>query len=146
MNDRNWWVGFAFCRRTVEGFDFSKEPIKPTSLELQSPEFFEPSLLVYLRVVSKLSALDETEYDRVFEPGQNGTDPIEREGISGERIVGLHGWEPGGGGEGEGMGAGVPPRARTYTCTNPFVGFAVSSDSVSPIDHVSSGAAWGNAV
>ena len=62
----------------MEGFDFGKEPTKPTSLELQSSGFLEPSLLVYLRVVSGLSMLDETEYDRVFELGQNGADPIER--------------------------------------------------------------------
>ena len=81
----------------MEDFDFGKEPTKPTSLELQSSGFLEPSLLVYLRVVSGLSMLDETEYDRVFELGQNGADPIEREGISGKRIVELHGWEPRGG-------------------------------------------------
>ena len=60
---------FAFCGRTLEGFDLGKEPIEPTPLELQSPEFFEPSLLVYLLVVNKLNALDETEYDTLFEPG-----------------------------------------------------------------------------
>ena len=53
----------------MEGFDLGKEPIKSTSLELQSPESFEPSLLVYLLVVNKLNALDETEYDTLFEPG-----------------------------------------------------------------------------
>ena len=104
--------------RTVEGLDLGKEPIKPTSLEIQLPKLFEFSFLVYLRVVSKLSTLDETEYDRVFEPGQNGTDSIEREGVSGECVVGLHGWEPGRM-EGEGMGAGILPWNRTYT--DPFV-------------------------
>ena len=102
-------MGFRSYERTVEGFNLGQEPIKPASLELQYPKFFEPSLLVYLRIVSKLSTLDETEYDGVFEPGQNGTDPIEREGVSGERIVGLHDLESGGGREGEGMGAGIPP-------------------------------------
>jgi len=33
-----------------------------------------------LRVTGELSTLNETEYDRVFEPGRNGRDPIEREG------------------------------------------------------------------
>ena len=132
---------FGFCGCTMEGFDLCKEPIKSTSLELQSPEFFEPSLLVYLLVVNKLNMLNETKYDSLFEPGQNGTDHIEREEISGERTVGQHGWGSGGGGEEEGIGAGTPPWTCTYMCTSFFIGFVVPSNSVSPIDHMSSSAA-----
>jgi len=69
--------GFASYKRTVKAFDLSKEPIKPTSLEIQLSYPFEPSFLVYLRVVGKLSTFDETEYDCVFEPGQDGA--IQRE-------------------------------------------------------------------
>ena len=85
----------------MERLDLSKEPFKPTSLEIQLSEFFESPLLVYLGVVGELSTFDETEDDRVFEPSQDGTDPIEGEGIPGEHIVGLHGWIPGRGKEGK---------------------------------------------
>ena len=110
----------------MERFGLGKEPIKPTPLEIQPPEFFEATLLVYLRVMGKLSTLDKTEDDRVLKPGQNGTNPVEGEGIPGERVVGLHSWRPGG--EGEEMGAGIASRTRTYT--KPFIPhrvFAVSA-------------------
>ena len=132
-----WMKGVCgWYERTVEGFDLGKEPIKPTPLEIQLSKLFEPSFLVYLRVVGELSSLDETEYDRVFEPGQNGTDPIEREGISGERVVGLHSWESGGGG-GEGKGDG-----RGCSSLDPYLYQLLRWTSqcplsVSPIDHVS---------
>jgi hypothetical protein len=45
--------------------------------------------------MGKLSTLDEAEDDSVLEPSQNGADPVERERISGEHIIGLHGWPPG---------------------------------------------------
>ena len=54
-------------RRTVESLDFGKEPLKPTTLEIQLVELLEGPFLVYLRVVGELSALDETEDDCVFE-------------------------------------------------------------------------------
>ena len=79
-------------KRTVERLCFSKEPFEPTPLEIQLAELFETSLLVYLRVVGELSAFDETEDDCIFEPSQDGTDPVEGEGVPGEHIIGLHGW------------------------------------------------------
>jgi hypothetical protein len=83
----------------VKPFDFREKPIKPASLEIQPSKFFESPLLVYPRVVSELSAFDETEDDRIFEPSQDRTNSIEGEGISGDHIIGLHGWLSGGSGE-----------------------------------------------
>ena len=76
----------------MERLGLSKEPIKPASLEIQLSKLFETSLLVYLRVVGKLGTLNETEDDCVFEPGEDRANPIEREGVFGESVVGLHGW------------------------------------------------------
>ena len=88
-----WWIWIV--QRTMERLGLGKEPIKPTPLEIQPSKLFESPLLVYLRVMRELSTLDETEYDRVLEPGQNGTNPIEREGVSGEGVVGLHAGDTG---------------------------------------------------
>lgn len=89
-------MGLHRAKRTVESLNLGKEPIKPASLEIQPFELFESPLLVYPRVVSELGALDETEDDCVFEPSQDGANSFEGEGVSGERIIGLHGWLPGG--------------------------------------------------
>jgi hypothetical protein len=78
----------------VERLGFGKEPIKPTPLEIQTPKFFEPPLLIYPRVMGELCTLDKTEDDRILEPSQDGTNPIEGEGVPGEHIVGLHGEVP----------------------------------------------------
>ena len=90
-----WMTGISrwvYPRKlTVERLSLGKKPIKPTPLEIQLPKLLKAPLLVYLRVVGELSTLDETEDDRIFEPSEDGTNPIEREGVSGERVVGLHG-------------------------------------------------------
>ena len=99
--------GSVLHERTMERLGFGKEPIKPAPLEIEASKLFKAPLLVYPRVVGKLSTLDEAEDDRVLKPSQNGTNPIEREGVPGERVVGLHGWRREG--RGEGMGAGISP-------------------------------------
>lgn len=86
-------------KRTVESLCLGKEPIKPTPVEIQRSKLLESPLLVHPWVVSELSAFDETEDDCILEPSQDRTDSIEGEGISGGRIIGLHGWLPGGEGE-----------------------------------------------
>lgn len=77
-------------KRTVESLGLGKKPIKPTSLEIQPSKLFESPLLVYPWIMGELSTLDETKDDRIFKPSQDGTNPIEGEGISGERVIGLH--------------------------------------------------------
>ena len=97
----------------MESFGLGKKPVKPTSLEIQFSKLFESTLLVYLWVVGELGTLDETEDDRIFEPNQDGANPIEGEGVSGESIIGLHDWLPG---EGERVvGGGICARTGTYT-------------------------------
>ena len=86
-------------KRTVESFGLGKEPIKPTSLEIQLPKLFKGTLLVHFWVVGKLSTFDEAEDNCVFEPSQDRTNPVEGERVSGGRVIGLHDWLPGGDGE-----------------------------------------------
>ena len=105
-------MGLHRTKRTMKRLDLSEEPIEPTPPEIQLPELVKGPLLVYLWVVGKLSTLNETEDDCVFEPSQNGTNPVEREGVPGEPVVGLHDWRVEGGGEG--MSAETSPLARTY--------------------------------
>ena len=74
----------------MESLGFFQKPLEPTPFKLENFEFLENAPLINLRVVSKLSALYERKYDRVFETGKNRSDPIQREGILREHVVGLH--------------------------------------------------------
>ena len=61
---------------------------------------------MYPWIVDGLSTLGERDDDCASEPSENGVNPIEREGVPGERVVGLYGRRPGGG---ERMIAGFLP-------------------------------------
>ena len=75
-----------------------------------TPQVPRTPVLVYLGIVGKPSTRDAAEDDRIFEPGQNRTSAIKREGL-GERVVGLYDREPEG--EGEVMGTRIAPWNRT---------------------------------
>ena len=96
IHDESLWASLQSHKRTVESLGLGKEPIKPTPVEIQRFKLLESPLLVHPRVVSELSTFDETEDDCVFKPSQDRTNSVEGERISGGRIIGLHGWLPGG--------------------------------------------------
>ena len=66
----------------MENFGLFQEPLKPTSVKLESLEFLENTTLVNLGIVSKLSTFYEREYDSVLEADENGPNPLEREWVS----------------------------------------------------------------
>ena len=75
----------------MEYLSFSQEPLKPTPFKPKAFKFFENATLVYLWVMSELSTLYEREDDRVLEAGKDGSDPVQRERVFREHVVGLHG-------------------------------------------------------
>jgi hypothetical protein len=75
---------------TVESLSFFQKPLEPTAFEIEGLELLENTALINLGIVSKLSAFYERKDDGVFETSEDGPDPIKRERILGEHIVGLH--------------------------------------------------------
>jgi hypothetical protein len=66
----------------VEYLGLFQEPLEPTPVKLESLEFLENTTLVNPGIVSKLCTLYEREYDGVFEAGEDGPNPLERERVS----------------------------------------------------------------
>ena len=76
--------------RAMERLSFFQEPLKPTPFKSEIFKLLENMTVIYPRVVRELGTFYERENDRVFEAGKDGSDPLQRERVFRESVVGLH--------------------------------------------------------
>lgn len=74
----------------MERLRFLQEPLQPAALMAQRFQLLNRTSLVYPRVMRKLRALNQGEYDRVFQTDQRRTDAIKGERVSRDHEVLLH--------------------------------------------------------
>jgi hypothetical protein len=74
----------------MEYLSFFQEPLKPAPFKPEVFKFLENTTVIYPGVMSELSTLYERENDRVLEAGKDGSNPVQRERVFREHVVGLH--------------------------------------------------------